>query len=73
MSIRAKKETEKEDKETHYLHRERAYSAFQRTLSFPQEVDPARAEGTMKEGVLELKVFKKEPVPEAKTRKLELK
>jgi len=73
LTVKAKKETEKEDKKKNYLHRERAYSAFERTLSFPEEVDPAQAEGTMKEGVLELKVPKKEPRPETKPRKIELK
>ena len=73
MSIRAKKEEEKEDKEKNYLHRERAYSSFERTVSFPEEVDPAKAEGKMTNGVLELKIPKKEPKPETKPRKLALK
>jgi len=73
LTVRAKKETEKEDKKKNYLHRERAYSAFERSISFPEEIDPAKAEGTMKEGVLELKVTKKEPKPEVKPRKIELK
>jgi HSP20 family protein len=73
MSIRAKKETEKEEKKKNYLHRERAYSSFERAVSFPEEVDPAKAEGKMNNGVLELKIPKKEPRPEAKPRKLELK
>ena len=73
MTIRAKKETEKEDKKKNYLHRERAYSAFERSVSFPEEVDPAKAEGKMNNGILELKIPKKEPRPEAKARKLELK
>ncbi len=73
MSIRAKKETEKEDKKKNYLHRERAYSSFERSVSFPEEVDPAKAEGRMNNGVLELKVPKKVPKPETKTRKIELK
>ncbi|MDP2797330.1 MAG: Hsp20/alpha crystallin family protein [Methanoregula sp.] len=73
MTVRAKKEVEKEDKKKNYLHRERAYSAFERSISFPEEVDPAKAGGTMKEGILELKVPKKEPKPETKPRKIELK
>jgi len=73
MSIRAKKETEKEEKKKNYLHRERAYSSFERSVSFPEEVDPDKAEGKMNNGVLELKIPKKEPRPEAKPRKLELK
>ena len=73
MSVRAKKEMEKEDKKKNYLHRERAYSAFERSVTFPEEVDPEKAEGEMKEGVLELRVSKKEPKPEMKTRKIALK
>ncbi len=73
LSVRAKKEMEKEEKKKNYLHRERAYSAFERSLSFPEEVNPENAEGEMKNGVLELKVSKKEPRPEVKARKIELK
>jgi HSP20 family protein len=73
MSIRAKKSTVTEDKKKNYLHRERAYSSFERAVSFPEEIDPAKAEGKMDNGVLELKIPKKEPRPEAKPRKLELK
>ena len=73
MSIRAKKEVEKEDKKKNYLHRERAYSSFERAVSFPEEVDPAKAEGKMNNGILELRIPKKEPKPETKPRKLELK
>jgi len=73
LSIRAKKEVEKEDKKQNFLQWERAYSAFERAISFPEEVDPAKAEGKMKEGVLELKVPKKEPKPEVRPRKIDLK
>lgn len=72
LTVRAEKDVQKEDKKKNYLHRERAYSAFERTLTFPEEVNPAQAEGAMKEGVLELRVPKKEPAPEVKVRKLEL-
>jgi HSP20 family protein len=73
LSIRAKKEVEKEDKKKNYLHRERAFSSFERSVSFPEEVDPSKAEGKMNNGVLELTVPKKEPKPETKPRKIELK
>jgi len=73
LSIRAKKDTETEEKKKNYLRRERAYSTYERNVAFPEEVNPAKADGNMKEGVLELKVPKKEPKPEAKPRKLELK
>ncbi len=73
LSIRAECRGEKEDTRTNYLHRERAYSSLQRFITFPEEVDPEKVEGSMKEGVLELKVPKKEPKPEEKPRKVELK
>lgn len=73
LSIRAVKKTEKEDKKKNYLHRERAYSSFERSIAFPEEVDPAKAEGIMKEGILELKLPKKEPRPDVKPRRLDLK
>jgi HSP20 family protein len=73
VAIRAECKEEKEDKRKNYLHRERAYSSLQRFIAFPEEVDPAKVEGAMKEGVLEIKVPKKEPKPEEKPRKVELK
>jgi HSP20 family protein len=73
ISIIAQCKEEKEGKRKNYLHRERAYSSLQRFIAFPEEVDPSKVEGTMKEGVLELKVPKKEPKPEEKPRKVELK
>ncbi len=73
LSIKAECKQEKEEKQKNYLHRERAYSSMQRYITFPEEVVPAKVEGSMKEGVLELKVPKKEPKPEEKPRKVELK
>ncbi len=73
VAIRAEYKEEKENKRKNYLHRERAYSSLQRFIAFPEEVDPSKVEGSMKEGVLELKVPKKEPKPEEKPRKVELK
>jgi HSP20 family protein len=73
MSIHAKKEEAKDETKKNYLHRERVYRAFERAVSFPEEVDPAKAEGKMNNGILELKIPKREPKPEVKPRKLELK
>lgn len=72
MNIRAKKEEKKEEQNKNYIHRERAYSSFERYVAFPEEVDAAKAEGTMKEGILELRVPKKEPKPESKPRKIDI-
>jgi HSP20 family protein len=73
VSISAECKEEKEEKKPNYLHRERAYSAMQRYVAFPEEVIPGKADGAMKDGVLELKVAKKEPKPEEKPKKVELK
>ncbi|XES77608.1 MAG: Hsp20/alpha crystallin family protein [Candidatus Bathyarchaeia archaeon] len=73
VAIRAECREENENKRKNYLHRERAYSSMQRFIAFPEEVTPDKVEGTMKEGVLELKVPKKEPKPEEKPHKVEIK
>lgn len=71
--IQAECKGQKEEKRKNYLHRERAYSSIQRVVTFPEEVVPSKVEGTMKDGLLELKVPKKEPKPEEKPQKVELK
>ncbi len=73
LDIKAEMKKEREEKGRNYLHRESAYSAFQRSIAFPEEVNPSKVEGTMKEGILELKIPKKEPKPEEKMTKITLK
>lgn len=72
-AIKAKCEEDKQDIQKNYLHRERAYSSLQRYIKFPEEVIPSRAEGKMKDGILELVIPKKEPKPEEKPQKVQLK
>ncbi|MCP1391312.1 MAG: Hsp20/alpha crystallin family protein [Methanothrix sp.] len=64
LILKAEKKVEAEEKSQNYLHRERTYSACHRAINFPEEVDPSKVEGTMKNGVLELMVPKREPKPE---------
>lgn len=73
MVLKAEKKAEKEEKSENYLHRERSYSSCQRRVNFPEEVDPSIVEGTMEDGVLKLKIPKKEPKPEEKLTKVRLK
>ncbi|MCW4008176.1 MAG: Hsp20/alpha crystallin family protein [Candidatus Bathyarchaeota archaeon] len=73
VTIRAERKEEKEEKRRNYVHRERAYSSMQRYIAFPEEVIPAKAEGSMKDGVLELRVPKKEPKAAEAPHKVELK
>jgi HSP20 family protein len=72
MVLKAEKKSEKEDKSENYLHRERSYSSCQRTVNFPEEVDPSKVEGTMDNGVLKLKIPKKKPKPEERMTKVQL-
>jgi HSP20 family protein len=73
LTIKAETKQENEEKTKNYLHRERTYSSMQRYIAFPEEVLSGEAEACMNEGVLEIKVPKKEPKPEEQPRKLEVK
>ncbi|WP_455364692.1 Hsp20/alpha crystallin family protein [[Eubacterium] cellulosolvens] len=73
LELKAENKQEKEEKREDYLHQERVYSSFQRYITFPEEVDPQKIEGSMKDGILELKIPKREPKPEEKMTKISLK
>lgn len=73
LVIHAEMEEKKEDDDGQYLHRERTYSSINRSIRFPEEVDPSQVKGEMENGVLNLTIPKKEPNPEEKMRKVELK
>lgn len=66
IEIAAKTDREREEKEKDYYYTERTYSALHRVLPFPAEVLPDQAEASLKDGVLEVRVPKKEPTPERK-------
>jgi HSP20 family protein len=61
LVLRASKKEQTEDKRRDYLHRERSDIAFEHRLSFSEEVNPKKVEQTMKNGVLELRIPKREP------------
>lgn len=73
LVLKAEKRSEEEESSQNYLHRERTYSSCHRTINFPEEVDPSKVEGKMKDGVLELKIPKREPKPEERLTKIQLK
>ena len=66
IEIRAKADRSREEKEKDYYFRERTYQAYERALSFPQEVKADLASATLKDGLLEVRVPKKQPTPESK-------
>jgi len=73
LILKAEKKYEEEETSQNYLHRERSYTACQRTINFPVEVDPSKVEGMMQNGILEIKIQKKEPIPDEKLTKVQVK
>ncbi len=66
IEIRAETDHSREEEDKEYYFRERSYQALRRSLSFPQEVKADLAAATMKDGVLEVRIPKKEPTPAPK-------
>ncbi|MEM3670145.1 MAG: Hsp20/alpha crystallin family protein [Thermoprotei archaeon] len=56
-----------------YVYRERGYVSFNRTLSLPEEIVPDKIEASMQNGILHLNIPKKEPKPEARKVKVNIK
>ncbi|MGE0387778.1 MAG: Hsp20/alpha crystallin family protein [Gammaproteobacteria bacterium] len=54
VTLKARTRSETKEEREHYHRREIRSGEFERTLTLPEEVDPAQASATLKEGVLEL-------------------
>jgi HSP20 family protein len=54
-------QTQSEHKGGRYMSHERSYSSFQRAIQFPEQVVGSKVDGTMKDGILSLRIPKKEP------------
>lgn len=63
IEFAAETRRDKEENEKDYYYRERSYESFRRALSFPEEVLAEQADAKLKDGVLEVRVPKKEPSP----------
>ncbi|HII39847.1 MAG TPA: Hsp20/alpha crystallin family protein [Thermoplasmata archaeon] len=63
IEIGAETQREREDNGKDYAYRERSYSSFRRVLPFPEEVLPDQVEAKLTDGVLEVRLPKKEPAP----------
>lgn len=66
IEVRARTNRSREEKDQDYYYQERTTQAFQRALTFPAEVKSDLAAASLKDGVLEVRVPKREPTPEAK-------
>jgi len=62
LTIKGEKKSESEVKEENYHRVERSYGLFQRSVQLPAEVDESKVEASYKDGVLEVKLPKKEAV-----------
>ena len=66
IEIRAQTKRSREEDEKDYYYSERTYQSLQRVLGFPEEVKADLASATLKDGLLEVRVPKKQPTPESK-------
>lgn len=60
LTIRGEKKEDKHTKQDDFLRTERYYGRFSRSLQLPAHVDINKAKATFKDGVLELRLPKKE-------------
>lgn len=58
LTIRGKKEEDRETKEKDYYRRERTYGSFRRSIEIPAAVDSAKIDASFKNGVLTINLPK---------------
>jgi HSP20 family protein len=73
IKISAQSQEDREETGENYVMKERSTTAFRRQLAFPEGVKPNKAEAEMKNGILTIKLPKKEPTPKPKVVKLDIK
>lgn len=72
MTVSAKKQEEKEEKNKKYHKTEFAYGNYSRTVYFPHEIDVSKSEAHLNDGILRLDLPKLKSTEE-ETKKLEVK
>lgn len=72
MIIRGEKKQEKEEKDKNYYRIERSYGSFQRLLSMPEDADQDSIKAKFKNGVLTIKMPRKD-VPKSGVKRVEIK
>lgn len=70
LTIKGEKRSETEEKEENYYRRERSFGSFERIMDLPENVDTSKTDASFKNGVLEIRLAKKE---EAKPKQVEVK
>ncbi len=72
IKIEGEAETNIDESKEGFIHRERVHSSIKKDLPFPEEVIPEKADATIKDGILEVRVPKKNPT-EMKIHKVQVK
>jgi HSP20 family protein len=62
LTVSGAHEEEKEEKDRHFLRRERSYGSFSRSLALPPGVDAKKIEAKTHDGIVEVTI----PLPEEK-------
>jgi HSP20 family protein len=62
LTIKGERREEKKEEKASYIHQERRYGSFQRSVTLPTEVDVDKAEAKFEHGVLTLTLPKSEVV-----------
>lgn len=70
ITIKGKREKEEKIKTGDYIHQECYWGLFSRTIILPQEIDPDKAQASIKNGVLKVSLPK---INKAKTKKIKVK
>ena len=70
LTLKGERKVEKEVKEENYHRVERAYGTFLRSFSLPASVDQEKISATLKDGVLEVRLGKRE---QAKPKQIQVK
>ncbi len=60
LVISSEKQYENEDKNKNWVRREYGYASFQRMFELPESADPEKIQANLKNGILTVKVAKKE-------------
>jgi HSP20 family protein len=61
IKICGETKTETKEQDKGWIRRERSYSTICRTMPFPEEVNPDKADAILKDGILEITIGKKKP------------
>jgi HSP20 family molecular chaperone IbpA len=61
LRLTAQMQSDQKSNDKRYVSHERAYSSFQRVIQFPEHIVANKVEGTMKDGILSLRIPKREP------------